>query len=285
MKFDFFKNRANSGELKLPSIIKKCNTDVAILMATYNGESYLREQIDSIINQTYNNWTLYISDDGSTDNTISIINDYTRKYPDKINFLDSPNNKGCSNNFYWLLLSVESKYYMFSDQDDVWFPDKIKNSIDLIQKIDNIPALIGLNDILCDAKLNPIKPDYWFNNKLIDKYLTWNYAGVYCPISGAQMIFNKELREIIIKNLGNELTYDHWICLLAIKYGIIKRHPIIARYYRIHENNLLGNKSLFKRNLIKNFIMNLRILEPIYNSKLKFCFYKVISVIRIRLRK
>lgn len=286
MNFLSLKNQANNGELKLPSHIFRCPTVVAILMATYNGDLYLKQQIDSILEQTYSDWTLYISDDGSTDETIKIINDYIEKYPDKIVFVESPINKGCSNNFYWLLLSVEANYYMLSDQDDVWFPDKIKNSVDLIHELNNTPALIGLNDILCDSDLNPIKPDFWYNNKLIDTYLKWNYAGVCCPISGAQMIINKELREIIIKNLGNELTYDHWICLLAIKYGVIKRANILARYYRIHQNNLLGNKGIVKRrNIFKDFIMNSRILKPVYNNWFKFCFYKIISVIRLRIGK
>ena len=61
---------------------------VHIMMATYNGEKYLREQLDSIVDQTYKNWVLYVSDDLSSDNTVSIIQEYCKKYPQKIILLD-----------------------------------------------------------------------------------------------------------------------------------------------------------------------------------------------------
>ena len=101
---------------------------IAILMSTYNGERYLREQIDSLLNQTYKDWKLYIRDDGSTDETISIIESYVNDYPDLIVLLkDDLGNLGSARSFMRILSVVDADYYMFCDQDDVWLPNKVKD--------------------------------------------------------------------------------------------------------------------------------------------------------------
>ena len=102
--------------------------DIAILMATYNGEKYLGEQIDSFLSQTSHQWHLFVHDDGSTDGTIVILNDYVSKYPEQITLLDYPPQGGALQNFMSLLEKVEADYYMFSDQDDVWHPTKVELS-------------------------------------------------------------------------------------------------------------------------------------------------------------
>ena len=87
-------------------------------MATYNGEKYLKEQIDSLLSQTYTDWTLYIHDDGSTDGTKNILSSYHQEY-DKIQVLDYPSCHGAKENFFSLLNAVDADYYFFSDQDEM----------------------------------------------------------------------------------------------------------------------------------------------------------------------
>ena len=82
--------------------------NIAILMATYNGEKYLREQIDSIVSQSSNLWHLYIHDDGSTDGTIKLLNDYANRYPERITIMDYPSQGGALQNFMSLLEKVET---------------------------------------------------------------------------------------------------------------------------------------------------------------------------------
>ena len=99
---------------------------VDILMATYNGGKYIAEQIDSILNQNYNDWKLYIRDDGSKDNTVNIVKEYIEKYPDKIILIeDGRRNLGPKLNFGELLKISKSEYCMFCDHDDVWMEDKV----------------------------------------------------------------------------------------------------------------------------------------------------------------
>ena len=101
------------------------NKKIDILMATYNGEKYLVEQLDSIINQTYRNWNLLIRDDNSTDKTLEIIQNYHKK-DKRIKILkDNKGNLGIVRNFEELLKSSESEFIMFSDQDDIWVENKL----------------------------------------------------------------------------------------------------------------------------------------------------------------
>ena len=116
---------------------------VAILMCTYNGEKYIKEQIGSILNQTYQNFVLFIRDDNSTDNTKEIISYYTQKYKDKvIEVVDDKTAKSASKNFMLLLESVykldKFDIFIFSDQDDYWEKDKIKIGKSFLDCLTNI---------------------------------------------------------------------------------------------------------------------------------------------------
>lgn len=102
---------------------------IAILMSTYNGSLFIKEQIESILKQTNKEWLLYIRDDGSTDDTRMILQEYTRKNPSKIHLLhDEFMNIGAGRSFMHLLEVVNADYYMFCDQDDVWMENKIERT-------------------------------------------------------------------------------------------------------------------------------------------------------------
>ena len=111
---------------------------VNIMMATYNGEKYLSEQLDSILSQSFQNFKIYISDDKSIDNTLEILLKYKKNYPDKIEIIDYEKKKGsAAKNFIYLFENVdEADYYMFCDQDDVWDNDKIKKLLDKIHSME-----------------------------------------------------------------------------------------------------------------------------------------------------
>mgnify|MGYP001752760343 CR=1 FL=1 len=133
-------------------MIYKCPKPIAILLAVYNGEKYLQVQIDSILAQTNQQWVLYIRDDDSTDSTQQIIFDYCLKYDNIVAVKDKLGNLGCYENFRQLLRVVRSKYYMFSDADDYWLPEKVQISYDFILKKEeqypNIPILAHCDKII-----------------------------------------------------------------------------------------------------------------------------------------
>lgn len=105
-------------------------------MATYNGELYIEEQINSILTQTYQDYTLYIQDDGSKDKTVEIIKSYSLAHENVVYVDNGLTKQGAGQNFMTLLNCVESDYYMFADQDDVWLPFKIELSLGQMKNIE-----------------------------------------------------------------------------------------------------------------------------------------------------
>lgn len=247
---------------------------IAILMATYNGAKYLSEQIDSIINQTCSDWTLYIQDDGSTDSTIQIIEDYAR-CDDRIKLVDiGLSRQGAGLNFMNLLNVVDSEYYMFSDQDDVWFPNKIEISLDRM-KIEealhpNIPVLVHTDRTHTDANLN-IKLQSEFNPRnlsssrieaKIDKLKDPNILRIYTIAGGCTMMLNKLVKRVAIPFV-NVRVHDS-ICAMATanNSGVISTIIEPTMYYRLHGGNTCGvssNKIMPKLfNIINTVSGNLR---------------------------
>lgn len=288
----YYCNKANPCSIKFPIEKYKCDTKVAILLATYNCEKYLSEQIDSIIDQDYSDWTLFIRDDGSTDSTTDIINCYLKKYPEKIVIIDSENKHiGCSNNFYEILFSVSASYYMFCDQDDVWSSKKISSQISELNKEENIygniPMIVGCDSFICDSNLNLISESLW-ETRGIDrtKLLRFNRCAVHCPIGGAEMIFNNEAKNLLINNIDNDFTYDHWLLLNVVRKGFVKLQHECLRYYRQHEKNVIGSTVWQKRPIIPNFTVvkrkfrhyreDYRMLKDIgYGNCIKYIYYKI----------
>ena len=143
---------------------------IDILLATYNGEKYIKEQIDSILNQSYTNFNLIISDDSSTDSTVEILKEYEKK-DERIKLIVQKENLGYIKNFEYLLTQVNSKYYMFSDQDDFWVNDKVLKSYNKLVK-ENLDLVFCDLEIV-DENLNKVNESmmkYLKVDKRIQKY-------------------------------------------------------------------------------------------------------------------
>lgn len=132
----------------------KMDKRVAILLCTYNGSKFIRKQLDSITNQTHQNWVIFASDDGSTDGTLEIIHEYQRNYgEDKIVLLRGPN-KGFARNFISALENCgdDFDYYAFSDQDDEWVENKLSHALDYLAQNPQTPSVYCGRTILTDEK-------------------------------------------------------------------------------------------------------------------------------------
>ena len=144
---------------------------VDILLATYNGEKYLKPQLDSILKQTYSNFRLLISDDDSSDKTKEILKEYAKK-DKRIILYFQEKNLGVIKNFEFLLKNVENEYYMFSDQDDIWKEDKIEKSINHIKETDSDLVYSDLEVV--DENLNVIYSSYWKLKGIYNKIKKYN---------------------------------------------------------------------------------------------------------------
>jgi len=127
------------------AVIKKI-PKIAILMCTYNGEQFLNEQLDSIQNQNYKNWTLYVNDDGSKDKTLNILKAYQKKWGIKKIIIRRGPQKGFCQNFFQIIndKKINADLYFLSDQDDVWMPNKLSHTLKKISKLDASKILAKL---------------------------------------------------------------------------------------------------------------------------------------------
>ncbi|MDM8261053.1 glycosyltransferase family 2 protein [Limosilactobacillus vaginalis] len=212
---------------------------VAILMSTFNGEKYLPEQIESIIHQTYHNWVLYIRDDGSQDNTVKIIKQFSRDN-NNIIFVNEKNdiNVGVFDSFMNLLKKQSADYYMFSDQDDVWLENKISNSLKLLKENEPGPVCVFTDAEIVTKDLKPIRR--MLGNNVWTDFLSLCFAN---RVTGCTMIFNDELKRLIKfsdMDISKVYMHDWWIGLIASKMGklLYLNEPTLK--YRQHGNNVVG---------------------------------------------
>jgi len=229
---------------------------IEILMATYNGEKYISEQIDSIINQTCKNWKLLIRDDGSQDKTLEILEEYEKR-DERINILrDIKGNLGFVKNFEELLKNSSEEFIMFSDQDDYWIENKLENYINelgtLSEKEQKMPLLIHSNSFVCDENLN-VKKKEFINSKIAAHYKKNSYFFSYI-VQGSTALINKELMDIGLPFLKNVTLHDRYFHLLAEFFGkrIFISKSLIK--YRQHGGNEIGAKgSIIKKILKKRY--------------------------------
>lgn len=218
---------------------------VSILLATYNGEKYIKQQLDSIAKQSYLNWVLYVSDDGSIDNTMKLIREFAEKNPvGKVNIFHGPGN-GFADNFLFLLRKEEirSDYYAFCDQDDVWLSNKLEDAIRFLNKDSGHYQLYGSRTTLVDNELNIIGMSPKFIRKFgLCNALIQSYAG------GNTMVFTHSLK-LLMEKLPHDVpivSHDWFMYMLCAAFnGSIKYDQEPKIYYRQHNSNLVGGNSGF----------------------------------------
>ena len=218
--------------------------NVTILLATYNSAHFIREQLDSLLSQTYQDWNLVVRDDCSSDSTISIIREYMTQYPEKISILD---NKGKSlrayYNFVELLKNVESHYYMFCDHDDVWLPNKIELSIKRMKEIERpgVPVIVHTDMKVVDQELNIIHDSFWAYSRLLPERTSFKEMVLCNSANGCTMLFNHNAKEVAIANIAYATMHDMLVNQsVAANGGIISAIYEPTVLYRQHIDNVVG---------------------------------------------
>ena len=219
---------------------------IAILLATYNGEKYISEQIESILGQTEKDWVLYIHDDGSKDNTVALIKDYERKYPEQVVVVEGPVTGGAKTNFLYLFTQVEAPYYMCCDQDDIWLPEKIaltKKEMENLSRADEErPCLVFTELKVVDGELNVLSEKMSTYQGLDCEKLKFNRALIQNVVTGCTMMTNRALRDELCKitDAGAVLMHDWWALLVATRFGKVSYIEDATILYRQHGNNGVG---------------------------------------------
>lgn len=226
---------------------------IDILLATYNGEKFVKEQIESILNQTYENFNLIISDDASTDNTLNILEEYEKK-DTRIKVFKKEKNKGLIDNFEFLLKNVTSDYFMFSDQDDIWKKDKIEKSINKLKEESS--GLVYTDLEIVDEKLNVIYPSYWKYKQIYIKIIKYNnFEALYLNnfVTGCTILAkSKYIKDILpLPRNSKFVLHDYWTALIISAKDKISYVEEPTIQYRQHKNNRVGSSR--KSDQLENF--------------------------------
>jgi len=244
---------------------------ISIVLTTYNGEKYIEEQLDSIINQSYKNFEILIFDDCSTDGTLDILNMYEKNY----SFVKVVKNKkrlGVIKNFEKGIFFAQGDFIALSDQDDIWEKDKLLIQYNAIKNF-NIPAMVHSDLSIIDSEGKQLfdsffkKKGYSFpGNKALDILISRS------GVMGNTIMFNKQLKNIILPFFEKIPMHDYYIGVMNEIYGKRITIDIPLVKYRLHTNNI-GNikKNLFQK--LKDFFFK----DLPYNDRkefLEFLLYK-----------
>lgn len=249
---------------------------IEVLMAVYNGSAYIREQIDSILNQTYENWHLTISDDGSTDGTDLIADEYAAKYPEKITRVYSGVRFGnARDHFMWLSENCTSRYMLYSDQDDVFNPEKMSRLMDAMQNAErqwgrDLPILVFSDQTVVDEKLNVIEPSLMRCQKQAFDSFDYHAILIQNVVTGGAMMVNRPLCSLAVQCRSRErlIMHDWWMAATAARFGKIIYLDEPLSLYRQHGGNSVGAKRVGSAGYIAGMMGNLRgVREMILRKK------------------
>ncbi len=225
----------------------ECKNKISVAIATYNGEKYLREQLDSLYNQTRVPDEVFVSDDGSTDGTIAILEEYHQIYGLKYEI--NKGEHGVNKNFEKAIRNCTGDYIAICDQDDVWMSHKVEKSLSILCKIEgNGPACISSKCINVDKNLKQLSSPPKMND-------TYGYKASFLQngvAQGCSLMFNRKLLDIL-KPIPDYLMYDAYIGYVAASVGNKYNISEPLMYYRHHDSNVIGR---LKNN--KNIILRIK---------------------------
>lgn len=216
---------------------------ISVAMTTYNGERYLREQLDSIYNQTLQPDEVIVCDDNSQDGTLAILEEYCQKKG--LQYYKNTPALGVNENFYKAISLCSGDYISLSDQDDIWLPTKIEESYKKLYEIDDG----GLCAVSCMH--NDIDASGRMLYKMQERASTIGYAatllGSFYVSQGCTLMFNQKLAKYVLKHKGdslkfNEIWYDFMLGSLCAIQGKKVNLGIPLILYRHHSNNVLGKE-------------------------------------------
>lgn len=217
---------------------------VTVVLCTYNSEAYLQPLLDSILNNEYTDFHLYVQDDCSTDGTLDIL----RAVSDNrmaVSVNEAPSG-GAGQNFMRALLACpDSRYIMFADADDVWAAQKIGKTLAAMQAAEDmygedVPVLVHSDLAVVDARLREISPSLWRYEQITPSRTELRQMLAQNNVTGCAMMVNRALADCVKELPQNFVMHDWWLALCAAAFGHIVAldEPLIR--YRQHGDNSVG---------------------------------------------
>jgi len=222
---------------------------IEILLATYNGERYLEAQISSILEQSNQDFHILIRDDGSTDATPEILDEFAYAHPEQIRLCPAETNrKGAVKNFSALLEASTADYLMFCDQDDIWLPDKIDITYHKIKDTEILteaetPILVHTDLRVVDSELHILHTSFLQYARLNPARTAIQQLLIQNVVTGSTVMFNRPLANLAAPIPENARMHDWWLALAASCFGQIVMIDEPTALYRQHAENVLGAKA------------------------------------------
>jgi glycosyltransferase involved in cell wall biosynthesis len=258
------------------------NPPVNILMATYNGASFIKEQIQSLMAQTFPEFKILIRDDGSTDKSHEVLQKLQADFSESIRIVElSEKNQGIAFSYSQLLEESDADYLMLCDQDDIWLPHKVEISIKRIKNLEKkfgseTPILVHSDLKVVNENLKSINNSFYRYQGLNPKKVELNRLLVRNVVTGCTMAINSSLKKIASNIPADARMHDWWLALVASIFGVIDFIEKPQVLYRQHSGNSVGAGPATAKALMEKAQTNLQ---------LKNDFMKNFNQVRILLNR
>lgn len=244
---------------------------ITIVLATFNGEKYLKELLESIFSQTCQEFQLIVGDDHSTDGTLAILEVFQTKYPGRMEVHAYKDNLGPRENFARILENVTDDYILFADQDDVWLPQKIELSLSKMLAMEeqygsSTPLLVHSDLTIVSEDLRMISPSWKQYASVYPQSYQINRLLIRNVIPGCSVMINRELLFLALP-LPKCGMHDYWIALVAASLGQIGLIEEATLLYRQHTNNVIGAK-LYNFSWFWNEILTNREIKEVFTARI-----------------
>lgn len=224
---------------------------IDVLLATFNGATYLPDLFESLEHQTYPDWRVVIRDDGSTDGTLSVIEEWAERHAERIRLLrDGRARLGPCANFAAVLDASDAPYFMFCDQDDVWLPNKMNLLFGSIRRIErqkgqHTPILAHSDLVIVDEYLNELHPSRWCRQGFhgSSSFYVRDQLMLQNCVTGCASIGNAALRKRASPIPTEAFMHDWWVALVAAYMGELIENETPTVLYRQHQKNVVGTKN------------------------------------------
>lgn len=258
---------------------------ISVAMATFNGQDYIGKQLDSLAGQSYLPNELVVCDDGSTDNTISILNDFAHSAPFTVRVISNDKNIGVLDNFFKVAKYCSGDWICFCDQDDYWYSNKISLAVDEILRRPSA-TLVLQRAYLADAVLTSLGvpfPEYsecgQFESNDLDLFFEW-HGFLQTVRADIFQTFDFNNRPVNIYRSFKYQSHDQWTCMIANAIGGISILPEIVALYRRHPKTVTGTYEKKKISMISRLTYKPSAVQLVHKAKVCKSYTSYLSVQR-----
>jgi glycosyltransferase involved in cell wall biosynthesis len=214
-----------------------------VILAVWNGQNYLPAMLDSLLSQTTSDFNVLVRDDGSTDGSLEILENYKPKFDGRLSVIAGKPTGSATANFAILMRETKANYVLFADQDDVWKPEKVKLTLRSLKDAEakygkSTPIYFATDIAVVNKDLEMISPSYWKWKRLKPSMMGKLSQSLICvPIQGMASGINRALLDLSNPVAEKAISHDWWAQLIAAAMGKVICDPTVTALYRVHGGN------------------------------------------------